>query len=177
VGLELSADAALPRVAWLGAPRAGASYSLVDARFESAARLATALPNAPAVRPGDRMPMSPRHRASAHAGVTRLARGVVLDAELTAAAVSRQFLRGDEANARAPLPGYAVAELRLGAAWRRVEVTAHLTNALDRRYQSFGTFAPNARAADGRTLPNATVERFLTPGEPRAVAVSVTLRR
>ena len=176
-GVELSAEAALPNVRWLGAPRAGASYSLVDARFESAAQLASALPDAVGVRPGDRMPLSPRHRATAHVGATRLVGRAVLDGELTATAVSRQFLRGDEGNTLAPLPGYGVADLRLGASVGHVELSAFLTNVLDRRYVSFGTFGPNDRAPSGAELPNDRVERFLTPGYPRGVEVSVTVRR
>jgi len=46
------------------------------------------------------------------------------------------------------------------ARWRGFEAFVRVNNALDNRYETFGTFAPN-----GRT-PGAPVERFLTPAPP-----------
>jgi hypothetical protein len=52
-----------------------------------------------------------------------------------------------------------------------------VTNLFDRRYLSFGTFAPNARAPGGGDLAGGErVERFVTPGYPRAVTVSLAVR-
>jgi hypothetical protein len=74
--------------------------------------------------------------------------------------VSSQFLRGDDANRQPPLPAYWVVTGGATARWRGFEAFVRVNNALDNRYETFGTFAPN-----GRT-PGTPVERFLTPAPP-----------
>ena len=74
--------------------------------------------------------------------------------------VTLSFLRGDEVNAQAPLPAYWVANAGLSARWRGLEAFATIHNVLNNRYETFGTFAPDARR-DG-----APVVRFLTPAPP-----------
>jgi outer membrane receptor protein involved in Fe transport len=174
-GVELSATAALA-----GGARLAASYTLTDATYRSVARLASALDAADSARVGDRMPLSPTHRATASAGLTRVVRATVLDGELSLRAASSQFLRGDEANDQRPLAGYAVAALRLAVERPRWTLAANVTNLFDRRYATFGVYGANPLGdypgsyAPGDASP---VERFLTPGYPRAVTVTVGLRR
>ena len=92
-------------------------------------------------------------------------------------AVSSQYLRGDEANNLPPLAGYAVSDLRLGVDRERYGLTVDVTNLFDRRYETFGVYASNPRGAVGGPLPAvAPVERFLTPGYPRALSVSVEMK-
>jgi outer membrane receptor protein involved in Fe transport len=106
------------------------------------------------------LPLVPRHRVNA---------GV--DAHLTewltlsfgGAYVGRQWLRGDEANEARRLGDHVVLNAGLNARWRALTAFASVQNLLDTEYETFGTFAPNARA-DG-----APVQRFLTPASPLTV--------
>jgi iron complex outermembrane receptor protein len=160
------------------ATRARLSYAWLDATYRSAAQLASQLEDAEPVRSGDRIPLNPAHRASAAVGMLRPLRAVTLDVELSLAGVSSQYLRGDEGNARAPLPGYAVAGARASLAWRRLTGTVHVGNLLDRRYASFGIWGENALAPDGSPLAGGErEERFLTPGMPRTVTLSLSIAR
>ncbi len=120
----------------------------------------------------------PRHRVTAGVTLTRLLGGVVAEADLSARRASSQFLRGDEANERPPLPAYAVADLRLGVEGTHLAASAHVANLFDRRYASFGVYGENPRGAPAAPQPpTPTVERFLTPGYPRALVVSVRVKR
>jgi len=170
-GVEISARAAIPKQV-----RIFASYAYLDAEYRSGVRLASAIPNSKPALPGDRFPLAPAHRGSAGLGVAKLAGSLVLDAEIAVNAVSRQFLRGDDANDFAPLDGYATTGLRFAVEHPRVAVTAHIVNLFGRRYETFGIFAENPRGQIGGPVPStASVERFLTPGYPRSVTVSLRL--
>jgi outer membrane receptor protein involved in Fe transport len=135
-----------------------ASYAYTRATFQSAAVIATARPAADTVRPGDRFPLTPDHRL-ALAGTWRIGTALQLDTHVRY--TGRQYLRGDESNETDPLPGYVTADGRLGWRWNGWELAALVTNVFDRRYASFGTWGTNRQAGD-------RVERFRTPGEPRA---------
>ncbi|GJG85613.1 TonB-dependent receptor [Gemmatimonadetes bacterium T265] len=160
-----------------------ASWALVRATYEAAGLLASARATPDSVRPGDRLPLSPDRRATAGVRAAGRAAGWSLGAELSGSAVGVQRLRGGEGGtAAAPggdlLPGYALAALRLSARRGRVEATASVSNLLDRRYVTFGTWAPNALAPDRTGLPGGErVERFVTPGYPRGVGVGVRVER
>ncbi|MFL5577981.1 MAG: TonB-dependent receptor [Gemmatimonadaceae bacterium] len=174
-GVELSANAALPAGA-----RAFASYTYTDATYRGTVRLASALPGADSARRGDRFPLSPAHRATAGVGITRARHATILDAELSARALSSQFLRGDEANDHPPLPGYATADLRVSLERPHWALSAAVTNLLDRRYESFGIYAENPLGAfPGHFEPaaEAPVERFLSPGYPRTLTLTVRVKR
>jgi len=88
-----------------------ASYSFVDATFESP--FVDLSPDNPAangdgnifVTPGDRMPGIPRSIAKFDLGCSPLPSFHV---SIGATVQSSQYLRGDEANLQAPLPGFAV---------------------------------------------------------------------
>jgi outer membrane cobalamin receptor len=174
-GVELSLTAPLPAGA-----RAFASYTYTDATYRSPVRLASALPGADSARRGDRFPLSPAHRVTAGLGATHASGATLLDAELSARAVSSQFLRGDEANDQPPIPGYATADLRLTLERPHWALSASLTNLLDRRYETFGIYAQNLLGAFPGHFEPATeppVERFLSPGYPRALTVTVRVKR
>lgn len=77
-----------------------------------------------------------------------------------------------------PLPGYAVADLDGAATWAHVTVGASVTNLLDRRYAVYGVWGVNPKGPIGGPVPaTAPVERFLTPAEPRAITLGVSIRR
>jgi len=104
------------------------SYAFVDATYQTAERLASAIPDAPPVSPGDRFPLVPAHRLTAGIAMTRPFKSYVVDGDLSARALSTQFLRGDETNRQEPMPGYAVTALRLGVSHERGTVTLHVDN-------------------------------------------------
>lgn len=168
--------------AWpLGAGvRTFGSYTLLDATYQSAATLASAL-DGNDVRPGDFFPLTPRHRGTLGAGATRLWGATILDGSVAARAVSSSFFRGDESNRMAPLPGYVVTDLRL--ALTRGHVTARLAvdNLLDRRYSIYGVYGENPKGPLGGPAPaddgDAPVERFVTPAYPRTLSATIELRR
>ena len=155
-----------------GGVRLYANYGYTAATFRSAARLAT--PRDPAgetVLPGDVLPLVPDNRANAGISAPVVAGGTLglsLRVGLDARYVGRQWLRGDEANATHRLSDYAAADASLLVEWKRFELRCMVRNVFDRRYASFGTFAENPLA------PGTPVQRFLTPGLPRHVQVSVS---
>jgi len=135
-----------------------ASYAYTRATFEARALIATARSGADTTRPGDRFPLTPDHRL-ALSGTWRVSRAIQLDAHV--GYTGRQYLRGDESNETARLPDYTTVDCRLGWRWQGWEVAGMITNLFDRRFATFGAWGVNQSAA-GR------VERFRTPGEPRA---------
>lgn len=175
-GLELTARLSLP----LGV-RAFGSYTLTDATYRTTVKPASALALADSARPGDRFPLSPAHRGTAGVGLTHVVnRSTVLDAELSGRFVSSQFLRGDEANDTAPLGGYGVGDLRLSLEQTWWALRVQVSNLFDRRYESFGIYGENPLGPYPGSLGGSdppAVERFLTPGYPRALTVGVRLGR
>jgi outer membrane receptor protein involved in Fe transport len=169
-GLELALRAEHPHAAttW----RAFGQYSYVDARYESTIQLASALPNEPAAVPGDHMPLSPAHRATVGIGATTVSHSALFDGELRVRGVSSEFLRGDEANRQAAFPGYATVAAHLSARLARVQLSADVSNLLDRRFVTFGTYAPDVLAAPAGG--DAPVARFLTPGYPRSLTLTLS---
>ncbi|HLY05061.1 MAG TPA: TonB-dependent receptor [Rhizomicrobium sp.] len=143
------------------------SYSYVNATFESAfAELSADNPGADAngeifVNPGDRMPGIPRSTAKLDLGY---APRPFLRFSLGAVYESSQYLRGDEANLQAQLPGYTVvdagAQLRLSPG---LELYVEGENILDRKYATFGLFGdPTGNGA----LPQFSNPRFIVPAQP-----------
>ena len=154
--------------------RAYANYGYTRASFETTATLATTRDTAgETVTPGNELPMVPGHRVNAGLAVLILRphlteTGVTLLAGVDARYVGRQWLRGDEANVTRRLSDYAVADLSLTLTWRAFELRGAVRNLFDRRVFTFGTFAENA------TAPGSPVQRWLTPGPPRHVQVSLS---
>ena len=153
------------------------SYAHLRATYESPARLASALDDAEDVAPGDRLPLSPAHRYGAGVDAFHRVHGALVTGGLSLSGVSSQHLRGDEANTQPPLPAWHTIAAHLSVERARVAVTMDVTNLLDRRYETFGIYGHNSRDVDGSALPEARVERFVTPGYPRAVTVGVVVRR
>lgn len=141
------------------------NYAYTEATFEDRMDLATPLPpGSQTVGAGRSFALVPRHRVNA--GLTYRPwpwLGLSLDARYA----SSQFLRGDEANRQAPLPGFWVMDAGITIKHRGVEAFVKINNVLDNRYETFGTFAPNAREA------GTPVERFLTPAPPIHVLAAV----
>ena len=154
--------------------RAYANYGYTRATFETTATLATTRDTAgETVTPGDKLPMVPDHRVNAGLAVPILRSqgtetGVSLMTGLDARYVGRQWLRGDEENATRQLCDYTVADLSLTLSWRDFELRGAVRNLFDRRVYTFGTFAENP------TAPGTPVQRWLTPGPPRHVQVSLS---
>ncbi len=161
---------------WSGSAgvRAYANYGYARASFETTTTLATTRdPAGETVTPGDDLPMVPGHRANAGVAVSILRShgteaGVALLAGVDARYVGRQWLRGDEENVTRRLSDYALADLSLTMTWRDFELRGAVRNLFDRRAFSFGAFAENP------TAPGTPVQRWLTPGPPRHVQVSLS---
>ncbi len=160
---------------WLGPAglRAYANYGYTRATFETTATLATTRdPAGETVTPGDELPMVPGHRVNAGLTAPILrphgTESVALRAGVDARYVGRQWLRGDEENVTRWLSDYALADLSLTLTWRDFELRGAVRNLFDRRVFTFGTFAENP------TAPGTPVQRWLTPGLPRHVQVSLS---
>src|SRR5881397_2377563 len=154
--------------------RAYTNYGYTRATFETTATLATTRDTAgETVTPGDELPMVPRHRVNVGLAVPILRHrgnetGLALAAGLDARYVGRQWLRGDEENVTRRLSDYTIADLSLTLTWRDFELRGAVRNLFDRRVYTFGTFAENP------TAPGSPVQRWLTPGPPRHVQISLS---
>jgi len=152
-GVELAA-----RARWGRLLEGSFNYAFTQATFQEEIELATPLPpGSQTVSAGSTMPLVPKHRIN-----LGLAWHPWPWATVSAGAVyvSSQFLRGDPGDTQAPLPAYWVVNGGLSARWRGFEATVTLNNLLNNKYETFGTFAPDAR------LPGAPVVRFVTPAPP-----------
>ena len=144
-----------------------ANYGYTVASFRTLAALATGRPPGnETVTPGDRIPMIPGHRANA--GLSLPLEGERLRARLDARYVGPQYLRGDEENVGRRLADYTVADASLEATIGRYDVRVAVPNVFGHEYVTFGTFAENP------TVPGNPVQRFVTPGMPRHLLVSVS---
>ncbi len=144
-----------------------ASYGYTAATFQTTAVLSTGRPPGnETVTPGHRLPMVPAHRFNAGASLPLLKDVVRL--RVDGRYIGPQYLRGDEENVEARLPDYTLTDASLEANVGRYSVRVMVPNVLDRRYVTFGTFAANP------TVAGAPVQRFLTPGQPRHLLVSIS---
>lgn len=166
MGVEVSGRASAGRMALFG------TYALTRATFEVddieifSIRQEVADPGEEIneVEGGDRLPLVPEHTASFGASVD-LVRGIALGVE--ARYTGERWLRGDEANEESPLADSWLTDVRAVVRIARWELLAIVRNVFDAGHPTFGTFNIN-QTTD-------TLERFLTPGEPRTV--HVVLRR
>jgi len=167
-GVEVTASWSLPAGIQLYA-----NYGYGTATFQTTATLATTRDTAgEVVHPGDWLPMVPDHRANAGAWIpVRRARSAG-EAEIALGIdgryVGQQWFRGDEANVTSELPDYAVMDATLIVRLREIQIRTAVRNLLNLRYANFGTYAENP------TVPGSPVQRWLTPGLPRTVEVSIT---
>jgi outer membrane receptor protein involved in Fe transport len=125
------------------------------------------------VSPGDRIPGIPRHRAN-----------VVVDYSITshwsvggeAVVQSSVYRFGDESNSSAPVGGYTIIDLN--AAFRPVDnftVFVVVNNALNKRYDTYGTFGPIGDVPWPNIPGGVTDPRTASPGMPIAAYGGVRL--
>ncbi|MBC2668495.1 TonB-dependent receptor [Novosphingobium piscinae] len=207
VGLTRRQGFSLEAQATHGALTLQGSYTLLDATYRSAEQVdgsANSSNDAPApgfagaimIRPGDHLPLVPRHTAKA-ALAWQAASWLRLDLDLLA--VSGAFARGNENNRHAPdgiyylgagrSAGYAVVnaglELRPVAG---LTLYATVRNLFDARYATAAQLGATAFDAEGRFVarpfagPVIDGERprqsstFLAPGAPRGIEAGLRWR-
>jgi outer membrane receptor protein involved in Fe transport len=174
-GLETNLGGGLPIRRLNSQLRWSLHYTLLDATFRTA--FAAPSENHPLatngsidVKIGDRLPTVPRHIAKG--SLTWVYRDLLrLGADLIAQ--SDQFLRGDEANLLAPLPGLVVADLLLqGDIAAAATIFVRVTNVFDSRDSTFGLLG------DATPVLGAAYDspRFYGPGAPRALFVGLDFR-
>lgn len=201
-GMELGVNGRHGR--WSG----GAGYTWLDATFESPETVngvgnstndaafvgARGLPGTIAIRPGDRIPLIPRHTLKAFVDCQVTSK---LSLDVNVIAASGVFARGNENNASQPdgtyylgpgtTPAYGIANL--GGQFqltRRVQILAHVNNVLDRRYYTAAQLGPTGFTATGqyiaRPLPAIQGEfpvpqaTFYAPGAPAAYWVGTRVK-
>jgi iron complex outermembrane recepter protein len=158
------------------------NYSLVDATFQSPLTLSS--PSNPfanangniQVMPGDRLPGIPLNQLKAGVDwhpTDKCTIGAVLTY------FSDQYLRGDESNQNAPLPGYAM--LNLHGSYKmteHIELFANISNLTDAKYATFGAYGdPTGIGAPGVPTNGIGVDnRFLAPGAPLVAYGGVRVR-
>jgi outer membrane receptor protein involved in Fe transport len=181
-----------------GALRWQMIYSLVDATFQSSFTV-NAASNSSAdvagnilVRPGDRIPLIPRHTGRL---ILDYALGERWDIGGNLLAVSGAYLHGNENNANQAgatnaagsliggsgwIPGYAVVNLQgTFHLSERAEVFARLANLFDRRYATAGFLTSNAFEPAGSFIANPanwSNEDFISPAPPLGVWVGARIR-
>jgi outer membrane receptor protein involved in Fe transport len=163
---------------WIGGVRIEGSvhYTFVAATFQTPFTAPSALhPDAVDGRidvpAGARIPSVPRHVVKLGLSF-RSSFG--LSAGVNVIANSSQYLRGDEANLLAPVPGYVVVNARV--AYRvgsHASVFALADNLFDARHSTFGVLGD----ATGVLGPTYDSPRFLGVGAPRAAWLGVDLYR
>jgi outer membrane receptor protein involved in Fe transport len=145
------------------------NYAYTRATFETDVELAS--PRTPGVtqqvRRGDEIPLTPNHRINAGLRY-RLDKWITLS--LSMSYVGDQFFRGDDANTQPKLDDYVVLNAGIDVRWQRFAGFVKINNLLNSDYETFGTFAPNAK------LPGDPIEPFLTPAPPINVIAGVSYR-
>ena len=173
-------------------------YSLVDATFQSSFTI-NAASNSSAdatgnilVRPGDRIPLIPRHTGRL---ILEYALGERWDLGGNLVAVSGSYLHGNENNANQAgatngagsvvrgsgwIPGYAVVNLQATLHLSdHAEVLARFANLFDRRYATAGFLTRNAFEPDGSFIANPanwSNEDFISPAPPLGVWAGARIR-
>jgi iron complex outermembrane recepter protein len=151
------------------------SYTYTEATFREDVDLASprltsgcaAAPCLQHVRAGSDLPLIPRHRLNA-AVEHHVTPWLTLWA--SGSFVGSQRLRGDEENVERTLDPYVVLNAGARASWKRFSAFVTVNNLLNEEYETFGTFAPNARRA------GAPIEPFVTPALPIHVDVGIAYR-
>jgi iron complex outermembrane receptor protein len=150
-------------------------YTFTGATFETAfsAPSAThpdAINGSIAVPAGAHIPSIPAHSGKVVVGWSS---PIGLSAGFNVVANGSQYLRGDEANLLAPVPGFVVVGARVGYQIAPpVGIVLLVSNLLDARYSTFGVLGDAA----GVLGPSYDSPRFLGPGGPRAAWIGLDLR-
>ncbi len=163
-----------------------ASYSLVDATFQSALTLPS--PSNPFadgngnihVTPGDRLPGIPMHRLKVGADY-RITSSWTVGGSF--AYVGDQFYRGDESNQNSTLPGYAIVNVHSSyTITENFELFASIENLLDAHYATFGTFGDPTGIGTPGIPPGAVTNgpgvdnRFVSPAPPIGIFGGVRIK-
>jgi outer membrane receptor protein involved in Fe transport len=169
-----------------------ADLTWLNATYQSAERLGSQT-NSSAdngvidVRPGDRMPSTPRRILKAAASYQF---SPAWSAGLQAIAIGSSFVRGNENNLHVAgatsvdgvtssgagqVPGYAV--VNLNASYQPAPgwtISAHVSNLFNRQYATVGQLGPRAFTPEGgfRNTDSEGATLF-TPGSPRAVSIGL----
>jgi len=161
--------------------RVNASYSYIDATFESPITLSS--PNNPAadangniqVTPGNRLPGIPKNRLKLDTDyrVTdkwSIGGNVIFE--------TAQFYFGDSSNQNPPLPGYFIINLRSSyQVTENVEAFVLVENLLDRKYATFGIFGQETGAGGSLPgVPNPSDPRFNSVAPPLGAFGGVRIR-
>jgi outer membrane receptor protein involved in Fe transport len=145
------------------------NYAYTRATFQEDLELAS--PRTPGVpqqvKKGNEIPLTPNHRINAGLRYRPL---TWLTLSLGMTYVSDQFFRGDDANTQPKLDDYVVLNAGIDARWDRFSGFLKVNNLLNNDYETFGTFAPNAKASGD------PIEPFLTPAPPINVLVGASYR-
>lgn len=160
--------------------RVNASYSYIDALFESPITLSS--PNNPAadangniqVSPGNRLPGIPKNRLKLDTDyrvTDKWSVGGNLIFETS------QFYFGDSSNQTPPLPGYFIVNLRSSyQVTDNVEVFGLIENLFDRKYATYGIYGEVTAAGSLPGVPNPSDPRFNSVGAPLAAFGGVRVR-
>jgi outer membrane receptor protein involved in Fe transport len=146
------------------------NYGFVRATFEESFTVRS--PSNPAADPngeivvghGDRIPGIPLHSAKLGVSMDVTERWRIAFETLVA---SDQFLRGDESNEQAAVPGYALVNLK--SAFRvsdNFEAFVHIDNLFNTDYETFGSFGETSEVFLSEVPGGGTNPRFLAPGAP-----------
>ena len=153
--------------------RVGFDYSLLDATFRSFITLSSPFnPDADAngniyVRPGDTIPAEPRNRVKLNVDYNVTAAWSV---GASANYNSSQFLKGDEANQNAPVPGYAIVGFRSSYTIdEHFQLFGNIDNVMNQKYYSFGTFTTESGLPMPAGVPALNSVRSYGPGAPIGV--------
>jgi outer membrane receptor protein involved in Fe transport len=133
------------------------NYTYTRATFQDTAEISTARSGTEIVHPGDSFSLVPKHRVNAGISYHPWPWATV---SVDGRYVSSQFLRGDETNSDRPLSSYVVVNAGVGVKVGKLEAFARVNNVLNNKYETFGTYAPDARQA------GTPVVRFETPAAP-----------
>lgn len=157
------------------------NYSLVDATFESSFLLPS--PNNPQadaggdirVRPGDRLPGIPLHQLKVGADY-RITPNWSVGAAFSF--FSSQYLRGDESNQNAALPGYEVVDLHSTyTITRNFQVFFDVRNLLNAKYATFGQYGDASGVGAPGVAPGTGADsRFFAPAAPLAMIGGLRIR-
>jgi outer membrane receptor protein involved in Fe transport len=149
---------------------ASLGYAFTDATFQSPLLLGSGSnPEADAngnehVVPGDRIPGIPQHRGTAVLQYNITDRWIVGGNTVLQSA---QYRFGDEANLTKPVGGYVT--VNLNTSYRithYITVFGILNNALNQRYDTYGTFGPIADVPWPNVPGGVTDPRTAVPGSP-----------
>ena len=135
------------------------SYAYVDATYQTNVTLASVTePGGVQVSRGDRLPGIPLNNIK-FGGAVEVFKNLWLGGDVVA--VTSSFLRGDDGNRQAPLPGYALLNFQARyAPFKFLEFWGRIDNVTNANYATAGALNWNAFADP------IAVQRFVAPGAP-----------